>query len=101
MGSLLLALAAGDVWVTLTTASLDETATVAEQLDARASLADPVMMAEQLPAAAESGGVPFVAGLCLLFIAGATELLSLLVPATRPAATADTPTGRSSFQLSR
>lgn len=100
LASLLLAVAAGDVWVTLTTPPEDSGIATTEQAAVTAAVVDPVAMAEQLPAAAESGGVPFLAGLCLLFVAGATALLSLLVPVTRPPVAAENSPMPSSFQLS-
>lgn len=99
LGSLLLAVAAGDVWMTLTAVDAGEAA-AAEQAGALAAVADPVLMAEQLPAAAERGGAPFLAGLCLLFVAGAAALFSLLTPGNRPAVP-ESSAPASSFQLSQ
>ncbi|MCX6020213.1 MAG: hypothetical protein NTZ05_00485 [Chloroflexi bacterium] len=102
VGMLLLTVAAGDVWRILNpapTASAsaaavaagDDADLIADDAAAGSvldTLQDPVLLAEQLPAAAEHGGAAFVVGLCLLFVAAAAALLSLLLPVQRPAPTA-------------
>jgi predicted anti-sigma-YlaC factor YlaD len=106
-GLLLLTLAAGDVWEALTLANRDVAVTTQADLatdtdlTVQAANVDPVTLAEQLPAAAESGGVAFAGGLCLLFLAGTTELLSLLLPGTRPAASDGPARTPSPFQPSQ